>query len=83
MFADGAVFEGDFKAGKPEGRVIYRSADGAVYEGATREFKADKRDHDETNRSLNRSLCTAYPFGCPLRRRPLRRRPLCWRLWRR
>ena len=42
-----------FKAGKPEGRGIYWSADGDVYEG---EFKADKRDHDETNRSLNRSL---------------------------
>ena len=51
-WADGDVYEGEWKADKMEGRGIYRYASGAVYEG---EWKAGKRDHDETNRSLNRS----------------------------
>ena len=35
--ADGNVYEGEFKAGKYEGRGVFRHADGDVYEG---EFKA-------------------------------------------
>ena len=39
VFADGNVYEGEWKADKKEGRGIYRHADGNVYEG---ECKADK-----------------------------------------
>ena len=40
-WADGDVYEGEWKAGNMEGRGIYRFADGDVYDG---EFKADKRE---------------------------------------
>jgi hypothetical protein len=41
VFADGAVYEGEFKADQKEGRGIFRYANGNVYEG---EWKADKKE---------------------------------------
>ena len=41
VYADGAVYEGEYKAGEREGRGIYRYAYGAVYEG---EYKAGKKE---------------------------------------
>ena len=38
-FADGSVYEGEWKEGKYHGRGVMRSADGAVYEG---EFQGGK-----------------------------------------
>jgi hypothetical protein len=40
-YANGDVYEGEWKAGEREGRGIYRCADGAVYEG---EWKAGKME---------------------------------------
>ena len=40
-YADGDVYEGEFKAGLQEGRGVFRYANGDVYEG---EFKAGKRE---------------------------------------
>ena len=40
-YADGTVYEGEWKAGEKEGRGTYRFASGAVYEG---EYKAGKKE---------------------------------------
>ena len=45
VFADGDVYEGEWKANKQEGRGISRYASGGVYEG---EFKADKKEGQGT-----------------------------------
>jgi hypothetical protein len=41
VYADGAVYEGEWKADKKEGRGIFRSSSGAVYEG---EYKAGEKE---------------------------------------
>ena len=41
VWANGDVYEGEYKADKKEGRGIYRHANGEVYEG---EWKADKNE---------------------------------------
>ena len=45
VFADGDVYEGEWKANKQEGRGISRYASGGVYEG---EFKAGEKDGQGT-----------------------------------
>ena len=40
-YADGNVYDGEFKAGMKDGRGVYRYADGDVYDG---EYKADERE---------------------------------------
>ena len=39
MYPDGAVYNGEFKGGKPEGRGVYKDLSGYVYDG---EFKGGK-----------------------------------------
>ena len=46
-FANGDVYEGEWKAGQREGRGTFRFADSAVYEG---EYKADKKEGRGTYR---------------------------------
>ena len=41
VYANGNVYEGEYKAGMKEGRGIFQYADGEVYEG---EYKADKKE---------------------------------------
>ena len=45
VWADGDVYEGEWKAGEKEGQGIYRYASGAVYEG---EYKAGKQEGQGT-----------------------------------
>merc|ERR1719506_2170001 len=40
-FADGRVYDGEWKAGKQEGRGVYRYPDGELYDG---EWKAGERE---------------------------------------
>ena len=50
LYAQGNVFEGEWKAGKREGRGVFRSANGDVYEGS---FKAGDREGRGTYRSAD------------------------------
>ena len=60
-FADGDVYEGEWKAGEREGRGTARFADGNVYEG---EFKADKREGRGTYRYADgRVVVSCYAGG--------------------
>ena len=49
-WADGEVYEGQWKGGMREGRGTYRHANGDVYEG---QFKANKKEGRGTYRFVN------------------------------
>ena len=49
-YADGSVYEGDFKDGKKHGRGVYRSASGNLYEG---DYKDGKMHGQGVNRFAN------------------------------
>ena len=49
-YANGDVYEGEYKAGEKEGRGVFRRADGRVYEG---EYKAGKKEGRGVFRNAN------------------------------
>ena len=63
-FADGGVYEGQWKGGKREGRGTYRFADGNVYEG---EYKAGNREGRGTFRFADGSADVwVWKAGAPV-----------------
>ena len=65
-FANGSVYEGEFKAGEKEGRGKYTNANGQIYEGERKAGEQEGRGKcafpdggDEFDRLLGHLLCDA------------------------
>jgi len=56
-FADGDVYEGEYKAGEREGHGVYRFASGTVYEG---EWKADEKEGPGVFRYANGEVVSVF-----------------------
>ena len=80
-FADGARYEGQYKAGKKEGRGVYQFADGSTYEGEYRNGRMDgfgAYQYSDGKTEVGRYDC-GIDVGAAVRWSADRRQ--AWRLW--